>query len=91
MQESNVYCLPFQSVEKALHECYKEDDFPYRLDEGKGFNTEKDLFNSLQRDKVMDNETINRYICSKYEMKLEPLASVLVQFLSPEMAVDVRA
>ena len=88
-QKSNVYCLPFQSVEKALYECYKEGDFPYRLDEGKGFNTEKDLFNSLQRDKVMDNETINRCICCKYEMNLDPLASVLMKFLSPEMTADV--
>ena len=64
-QESNVYCLPFQNVEKALDECYKENDFPYRLDEGKKFNSPKDLFKSLQHDKVMDSETINRYICAK--------------------------
>ena len=88
-QESNVYCLPFQNVEEALHECYEEDDFPYRLDEGKGFNGPKDLFNSLQRDKVMDNETINRYICEKNEMNLGPLASVLVKFLSSEMTDNV--
>lgn len=87
-QESNVYCLPFQNVEEALHECYKEDDFPYRLDEGKGFNGPKDLFNSLQRDKVMNNEMINRYICAKNKMDLGSLASVLVKFLSPEMTAN---
>ena len=86
-QESDVYCLPFKNVEEALYECYKEDDFPdrYRLDEGKGFNGPKDLFNSLQRDKKMDKETINRYICCKSGMNLDSLASVLVRFLSPEM------
>ena len=88
VQESNVYCLPFQSVEKALHEYYKEDGFPYRLDEGKEFNDEKGLFNSLQRDKVMDSETINLYIYCKNKMNLDPLASVLVKFLSQEMTAN---
>ena len=85
-QEESVYCLPFENVEVALYEHYMEDDFPckYKLAEGKGFNGPKDLFKSLQRDRVMDNEAINRCICDRNKINLDPLASVLGKFLSQE-------
>lgn len=84
VQEDNVYCLPFDNVEAALHEYYMEVDFPYRLSEGKGFNGAKDLFNSLRRDRVMSTEAINQYLCDRMEEELEVVASVLRQLLSQE-------
>ena len=83
-QEENVYCLPFENVEAALHEYYMEGDFPYRLAEGKGFNGPKDLFKSLLRDQVMTVEKINRCICDRHKTDLESLVSVLRRFLSQE-------
>ena len=82
--EENVYCLPFENVEAALYEYYLEEDFPYRLAEGKGFNGKKDLFNSIQRDKVMSIEMINRYICERNENELQALVSVMRRFLAGE-------
>ena len=83
-QEENVYCLPFESVESALHKYYMEDSFPYKLAEGKKFNGAKDLFNSLRRDKVMSIEKINHYVCDRNEQELKLLVSVLRKFLSQE-------
>ena len=83
-QENKVYCLPFDNVEAALYQYYMEDDFPYRLSEGKGFNGPKDLFNSLRRDRIMSTETINHYLCDRMEEELEEFASILRQFLSQE-------
>lgn len=81
-KEGNVYCLPFDSIEKVLHGYYKQDDFPYRLAEGKRYSGPKDLFNSLKRDRVMSIEMINEYICDRSEQDLQPLLQVLRQFLS---------
>lgn len=79
---TDIYYLPFDSVEKELERLYTEADFPHRLAAGKGFNGPKDLFHSLQRDKIMSAEMINQYICERNETKLEPLCSVLKVFLS---------
>jgi len=83
-QGEHIYCLPFENVETALHEYYLEGDFPHRLPEGKGFNGKRDLFNSLQRDRVMSVEAINDFICEKNGKELEELASVMRRFLSRE-------
>ena len=79
---TDIYYLPFDSVESELEKLYAEDDFPHRLAEGKGFSGPKDLFHSLQRDEIMSAEMINQYICERNEKELEPLCSVLKVFLS---------
>ena len=83
-QGEDVYCLPFESIEKALYQYYMENNFPYKLADGKGFNSPKDLFNSLRRDGVMSIEMINQYIVGKNKQALEPLLLVLRKFLSQE-------
>lgn len=81
-KKTDVYCLPFESVEKALCEYYKEDDFPYKLT--KQYNGPKHLFNLLLQDHVMSIETIYNYICDKNEHNLKPLLAVLEKFLRQE-------
>ena len=83
-REENVYCLPFKNVEVALYECYKEDGFPYKLDDGKQYNGPKDLFNSLQRDRVASKETIYQCVIEKNTEVLKPLLAKLGKFLSEE-------
>ena len=84
-QTRDVYFLPFDNVETALHECYWEDEFPcdYKL-RGKKFNGPKDLFHSLRRDRVMSTEQVCDYICGRSEQALEPLVAILRQFLIPD-------
>ena len=82
--ETGVHCLPFESVEKALYEYYKENDFPYRLSNKKKHNSPKHLFNLLVDDRVMSIEMINRYMCDKNKLALKPLRDVLEKFLQQE-------
>ncbi len=80
-KEADVYCLPFESVEKALFEYYEEDDFPYKLDKEKQYNSAKHLFNLLLKDRVVSIETINQYMCNRNEHALKPFLAVLEKFL----------
>ena len=85
LRETNdIYFLPFKNVEAALSEYYVEEGFPYKLPEGKMFNGPKDLLNSLQRDRVISSEGINKYIICRNRLGLEPLLIVLGEFLSME-------
>ena len=83
-QKENVYFLPFESVEKALHKYYMESDFPHRLATRKGPIHAKDLFESLQRDCGISAEMINEYIYDKNDEDLEVLRGVLSRFLSDQ-------
>ena len=83
-QKENVYFLPFESVEKALHKYYMESDFPHRLAARKGPIHAKDLFESLQRDCGISAEMINEYIYDKNDEDLEVLRGVLSRFLSDQ-------
>lgn len=80
--EQDVYVVPIQSVEKAIYGYYQNADFPYRLPNGKKFNGEKDLFNSLLRDNVVSRQEIYLYLCNRGEGELAALVAVLDQFLS---------
>ena len=78
----DVYFVPFDNVEIALYKYYTEDDFPHKLPNGIGFNGHKDLFHSIQHHHVMSIEQIYEYICHRKDRDLEPLVTVLEEFLS---------
>ena len=84
MKEGDVFCLPFESVEKALFVHYKEDDFPNSQVRERKFNSPKDLFGTLVHERLMSRDEINDYLCRKYEHELEPLHERLTLFLSRE-------
>ena len=81
-QTSDVYFVPFRNVETVLHEYYLEDDFPYKLPKGTGFNGSRDLFFSLRQHRVMSTEQMCEYICDRKEQALSPLVGVLSGFLT---------
>jgi len=81
-RQSGVWCLPFKSVEAALRDDYEEGGFPYRLAEGKSYNCAKDLFKSLQRDRVASRADIYSAIIANNRTCLRPLVTNLQKFLS---------
>ena len=83
-RQSGVWCLPFKSVESALKDYYEEGGFPYRLAEGKGYNGAKDLFKSLQRDRVASRSDIFGAIIGSNRTRLSPLVRNLQNFLSED-------
>jgi ABC-type nitrate/sulfonate/bicarbonate transport system ATPase subunit len=78
---ARIHFLPFDSVEKALSECYEEEACPFRLANGKKFNGPKDLFHSLQRDRVVSRPEIYQYLCMRNEGALAALVGTLEEFL----------
>ena len=83
-EKEGVYFLPFENVEEATASCYKEEGFPHRLRERREHIGPKDLFKSLQSERLMTSEMIHEYICVRYEEQLQELAAVLTGFLTQE-------
>ena len=83
-KEDDVYCLPFDSVEKVLYKHYKEQDFPNKRVRQRNFGRPKDLFGALIHERRMSRDEIHEYICGKYELELEPILERLRKFLLPE-------
>ncbi len=78
-----IFCLPIESVEKALFAYYNDDaDFPHRLPGGRVPNGSRDLFNALQEAGVMSKAQLYAYLCGRNEPALQPLIAVLRGFLS---------
>ena len=77
-----IYFLPIESVEAALFQYYREDDFPYRYPNQREFTGPKDLFDALQSVRVMSRTQIYSYLLQRNEESLAPLAAVLNRFLS---------
>ena len=78
-----IFCLPIESVEKALFAYYNDDaEFPHRLPEGRVPNGSRDLFNALQEAGVMSKAQIYAYLCGRNEPALQPLIAVLRGLLS---------
>ena len=83
-KEDDVYCLPFDSVEKVLYKHYKEQDFPNNRVRQRSFGRPKDLFGALIHERRMSRDEVHEYICGKYELELEPILERLRKFLLPE-------
>ena len=76
-KQDDVYCLPFDSVEKVLFKHYKEEDFPNKQVQERRFEKPKDLFGALTHERRMSRDEIHEYIFGKYERELEPLLELL--------------
>ena len=83
-KECSVYCLPFESVEKALYKHFLDDDFQEEGIQGRKFGSAKDLYGALIHEGRMSREQINEFLINKYEGELEPLLERLRVFLLPE-------
>jgi ABC-type nitrate/sulfonate/bicarbonate transport system ATPase subunit len=82
-RDPQIFCLPIDSVEKALFACYNNDaDFPHRLPDGRVPSGSRDLFNALQQTGAMSKAQIYAYLCGRNETSLQTLIAVLGRFLS---------
>jgi ABC-type dipeptide/oligopeptide/nickel transport system ATPase subunit len=77
-----IHFLPIDSVEKALFQCYSENDFPYRYPGTRAFISPKELFNALQSSGVMSRAQIHSYLLNRNDQSLAQLAATLDSFLS---------
>lgn len=80
-RQDRIFCLPIESVEKALFAYYGEADFPHRLPGGRVPNAPRDLFNALQTSGVMSRAQIYAYLCERNEEALQPIVAQLRGFL----------
>jgi ABC-type dipeptide/oligopeptide/nickel transport system ATPase subunit len=77
-----IHFLPIDSVEKALFQCYSENDFPYRYPGRRAFTSPKELFNALQSASVMSRAQIYSYLIKRNDQSLVQLVATLNSFLS---------
>jgi len=80
-QRAQVFCVPVENVEQALHAHYSEDYFPFKLPAGMQYSGHKDLYHSLRREGVSDSE-LYQFLCEQYREELRPLVAQLESFLT---------
>ena len=80
-ETGDIYFLPFSNVEMEFARLYEDEKFPSELRMNKKYNGAKDLYKSVQRDRLMSSESINEYICEQSCGALVPLGDALRSFL----------
>ena len=76
-----TYCIPIDSVEKALYSDYQEPDFTPKL-EGEQEIDSKKLYKKLIKDELMSEMQIFSHLCDKNNVVIEEFSEVLRGFLS---------
>ncbi|WP_071871780.1 ATP-dependent nuclease [Atopomonas hussainii] len=76
----STFCIPQDSVEKALFEYYQEDDFHPKLPET--YNEPKRLYEALIRERKMTEQHIFSYLCDRRNDDMIEFAKNLNYFLS---------
>ncbi|AFL73635.1 AAA family ATPase [Thiocystis violascens] len=77
-----TYCIPFESVEKALYAHYQQPDFSPRLTDDSKAKNAKTLFNEIIRQRLMSQQRIFEYLCNKNEDEMREFAQVIELFLT---------
>lgn len=71
-----TYCIPIESVEKALYSYYQDPDFTPRL-EGVKETDSKKLYKKFIKDGIMSEAQIFTYLCDKNEVVIEGFSEIL--------------
>jgi ABC-type dipeptide/oligopeptide/nickel transport system ATPase subunit len=79
-RRASTFCIPQDSVEKALFEYYQEDDFHPKLAEN--YDDGKKLYGALIREKQMTEQHIFSYLCDRRDDDMSKFAKSLNEFLS---------
>ncbi len=82
-RRAQVFCIPLESVEKALFLEYQKPDFPHRLkDDGVIQGDPKKLFKQLARQRLMSRPRVYEFLCDRYDDSVKDFSRALAQFLS---------
>lgn len=91
-QRDNTFCIPIESVEKALHKLYLKPHFKPRLDSQKLVKHDrrslykdiepKHLFKQMQKQRLMTTQEIYKLLCDTYDAEFQEFACKLQAFLS---------
>lgn len=76
----STFCIPQDSVEKALFEYYQEDDFHPKLTEN--YDDPKKLYEALIKERKMTEQNIFSYLCDRRDDDMIQFAEILNEFLS---------
>lgn len=80
-KHSAVHCIPLESVEKAVHLHYDDNDFPFKLPQPKAFTGPKDAFNAILQQQVATTTELHEYLCRKYAQSVHEFAKNIGAFL----------
>ena len=80
-RRESTYCVPIDSVEKALFNDYQESDFIPRLEDSLEVDPKK-LYKGLIKEGLMSEMQIFAYLCDKNSAVIEEFSGILRAFLS---------
>ena len=75
-----AYCIPFQNVERALWEQYRQPTFAHTLQGGEQLNP-KQLYRELIREGKLSPEEIIKMLCDRHDREMNHFAQTLREFL----------
>lgn len=81
-RKEGTYCIPMESVEKALFQDYQRSDFSPKLDPDLHITEPKDLYKALIRGRLMTEDQIFNHLCSLYDGEMRSFSVILEGFLS---------
>lgn len=79
-REPNTYCIPLESVEKALWVEHQKPDFQPRVEQA--LPNGKALFKHLIRYQLLSREEIFKLLCDRYDDEMRAFAENLKAFLA---------
>lgn len=83
-RRERTYCIPLESVEKALLAEYAKPDFPHRLaDDGVIGGDPKKLLKELSRQGLMSRTRVYEFLCERHHAAVQAFSRDLAQLLSP--------
>ncbi|WP_341352314.1 AAA family ATPase [Azotobacter chroococcum] len=83
VNQTGVYMIPIESVEKAIYaESQADDHFPFATSRD-SFTGAKDFHNYLQQKEIATQKQIFEYLMARNEAALQEIVGVLRNFLAP--------
>jgi ABC-type multidrug transport system ATPase subunit len=80
-----VHCIPFNSVEKKLHQDYTSSDTTLKKIQVNNDVKPKGLYKAYIKDEEMSEDEIFKYLCDKYNDEVKNFSEILQCFLSPSV------
>jgi energy-coupling factor transporter ATP-binding protein EcfA2 len=81
-RHERTYCIPLESVEKALFAEYSSSSFPHRLADDSVFGGDpKKLFKELSRQGLMSRARIYEFLCDRHDAVMQAFSRHLAQLL----------
>lgn len=81
-RHERTYCIPLESVEKALLTEYSNPDFPHRLANDRAIGGDpKKLFKELSKQGLMSRARVYEFLCNQHDAALHDFSRCLAQLL----------